>query len=211
MEERENLRTVYKELCSSYRAVDDFRGKLLGFLPLASGMGIFLLIYEKERLANVEKAFLPMGAFGILITLGLFIFEIYGIRRCTHLIIFGESLEKQMGVEGQFAHRPPGLRTSGQSAAGISRFVSEPLASGIIYSVVMAAWAFLTCLDPAKPLQDPHLAWIVSLVVFITAFGISQGFNYWLHNMDATAKRKELGLSVPNLQKDESKCQGASV
>ena len=37
----ENLRTVYRELCSSYRAIDDFRTKLLGFLPLATGAGIF--------------------------------------------------------------------------------------------------------------------------------------------------------------------------
>lgn len=211
MEDHENLRTVYQELCTSYRAIDDFRGKLLGFLPLASGTGIFLLIYDEERLAAVKDAFLPIGVFGILITLGLFIFEIYGIRRCTHLIIFGESLEKHMHLEGQFAHRPPGLRTIEQSATGLSRFVSEPLASGIIYSVVMAAWAFLTCLDPAKPLQDPDAAWIVSLMVFTAAFGISQGFNYWLHNTDVEAKRKELGLSIPNPQQDESECQGESV
>lgn len=49
MGESENLRTVYKELCSSYRAVDDFRGKLLGFLPLASGTGVFLLIHGPTK------------------------------------------------------------------------------------------------------------------------------------------------------------------
>jgi hypothetical protein len=29
----ENLRTVYRELCQSYRAIDDFRAKLLALLP----------------------------------------------------------------------------------------------------------------------------------------------------------------------------------
>jgi hypothetical protein len=28
---------IYRELFTSYRAIDDFRQKLLGFLPLASG------------------------------------------------------------------------------------------------------------------------------------------------------------------------------
>ena len=40
-EKQENLRTVYRELCSSYRAIDDFRTKLLGFLPLVTGTGLF--------------------------------------------------------------------------------------------------------------------------------------------------------------------------
>ena len=40
----EKLKTTYDQLCYSYRAIDDFRAKLLGFLPLATGTGIFLLI-----------------------------------------------------------------------------------------------------------------------------------------------------------------------
>jgi hypothetical protein len=39
----ENLRDAYQELCNSYRAVDDFRMKLLAFLPLATGTGVVLL------------------------------------------------------------------------------------------------------------------------------------------------------------------------
>lgn len=79
----ENLRAVCHELCDSYRAIDAFRGKLLGALPLVSDTGIFLLIREPGK--EVETALLmPLGWFGVLVTLGLFIFEIYGIRRCTH-------------------------------------------------------------------------------------------------------------------------------
>ena len=39
-----NLRAVYQELCTTYRAIDDFRAKLLGFLPLVSGAGVFVLL-----------------------------------------------------------------------------------------------------------------------------------------------------------------------
>ncbi|MBN2419289.1 MAG: hypothetical protein JXL81_07880, partial [Deltaproteobacteria bacterium] len=39
---------IYKELCNSYRAIDNFRAKLLGFLQLATG-GVFLL-YSGEKI-----------------------------------------------------------------------------------------------------------------------------------------------------------------
>ena len=38
----ECLVPVYNELCNSYRAIDDFRTKLLGFLPLVTGGGLIL-------------------------------------------------------------------------------------------------------------------------------------------------------------------------
>jgi len=42
-----NAKTAYETLCTRYHAIDDFRGKLLGFLPLATG-GIFLLAEKDE-------------------------------------------------------------------------------------------------------------------------------------------------------------------
>jgi hypothetical protein len=38
-----NLRTAYDQLCVTYRAIDDFRARLLGFLPVATGGGLLLL------------------------------------------------------------------------------------------------------------------------------------------------------------------------
>jgi hypothetical protein len=102
----QNLRIAYQTLCTSYNAVDTIRGNLLGFLPLASS-GIFVLL--KDMLSKPELS-LPIGLFGFLITLGLYIFEIYGTRRCTHLIIIGQHLENQLEIEGQFTHRPTGLQ-----------------------------------------------------------------------------------------------------
>jgi hypothetical protein len=46
----DHLKAAYQELCHSYRAIDDFRAKLLGFLPLATGTGIFL--HRLEPLAE---------------------------------------------------------------------------------------------------------------------------------------------------------------
>src|SRR6185436_1962259 len=85
---------VYEQLCNSYRAIDDFRGKLLGFLPLATGTGVFLLVTDKARLDIIQPFLWPIGIFGFVITLGLFFYELYGVKKCAHLIRAGIDLEK---------------------------------------------------------------------------------------------------------------------
>jgi hypothetical protein len=49
---------VYEQLCNSYRAIDDFRAKLLALLPLATGGGIFLLVGDHTRAGHIEP-YLP--------------------------------------------------------------------------------------------------------------------------------------------------------
>lgn len=129
---------MYKELCTSYRAIDDFRQKLLGILPLASS-GILTFLIDPKFLggetADVFRPLLPgIGLLGFLVTLGLFFFEIYGIRRCTYLILVGEYLECELGMKhGQFRDRPP----------SVFGFIAEPMAAGVIYPAVMAAWSYM--------------------------------------------------------------------
>src|SRR5882672_12072985 len=112
---------VYEQLCHSYRAIDDFRAKLLGFLPLATGTGVFLLITDRAKLVFMQNLLQPIGAFGFVITLGLFFYELYGIKKCTHLIGAGIKLETDLEVKnGQFTQRPP----------GVALLINEPLAAG---------------------------------------------------------------------------------
>jgi hypothetical protein len=126
-----NLRTVYTELCNSYRAIDDFRTKLLGFLPLVTGTGLFFLVNDKEKIAMAQPLFGPIGVFGFVITLGLFVYEFYGIKKCGALIAAGKDLEKELNIcDGQFTKRPLAL-------------VNEPFAAGVIYPAVLAAWTFV--------------------------------------------------------------------
>lgn len=132
----DNLRAVYQELCTSYRAIDDFRTKLLGFLPLATGAGIVLLTDafadEKKRLV-VQPYMGSIGAFGFVITLGLLSYELYGIKKCHFLIASGIELENGLGIKGQFITRPP----------GVLGMINEPFAAGVIYPAVLAAWMHL--------------------------------------------------------------------
>lgn len=165
--------TAYQTLCTSYTAIDGFRGTLLGFLPLATG-GIFLLAGGTGKgILCDPKLSVPLGLFGFFITLGLFIYEIYGIRRCTHLIILGQHLEKQLKIEGQFLHRPQGLGRF--VPAGFGPLISEPMASGVIYPAVGAAWLYLGvhCVSQC-------LAAVLAMVIFVLGFGITYRYNKWL-------------------------------
>ena len=136
---------VYEQLCNSYRAIDDFRAKLLGFLPLATGTGVFLLITDQAKIVSMQNLFQPIGLFGLVITLGLFFYELYGIKKCTHLIRIGKELEEKVleVSNGQFATRPP----------GVALLINEPFAASLIYPAVLAAWTFLVFAFPT--VQDP--------------------------------------------------------
>ena len=102
---------VYNELCTSYRAIDDFRAKLLGLIPLVTGTGISFLFEKLQPGQDIpiemKSLLAAIGVFGILITLGLFSYEIFGIKKCAALIKAGQDLEASMHTSnGQFKNRP---------------------------------------------------------------------------------------------------------
>jgi hypothetical protein len=172
-EEYNNLRTVYQELCDSYRAIDDFRTKLLGLLPLATGTGIFLLLGDKIKLDAVGPHLLPIGLFGFLVTLGLFFYELYGIKKCTYLIEAGKKLEKKLSkykFDGQFITRP----------FGVAGLINEPFAAGVVYPAVLAAWIYVA-LD-FKPCLYYAKSWAIG--VFIVGFAVSFFYNLFLMRED---------------------------
>jgi hypothetical protein len=100
-----NLQSAYDQLCESYRAIDDVRMKLLGALPLATGTGIFVFL-NKDAGPLLKENSLAKGIFGFLVTVGLALYEIYGIRKCLALIKTGTAIEEQWDVPGQFLTRP---------------------------------------------------------------------------------------------------------
>jgi len=176
---------IYRELCTSYRAIDDFRMKLLGFLPLASG-GIFAFFInpdfflDEKKMAIVKPLLPAIGIFGLLVTLGLFAFEIYVIRKCTSLILVGAYLEiKQGSGHGQFADRPK----------EVLGFIAEPLAAGIIYPAVMAAWAYF-----ALNYSEQSCVRIWTTVVFAAFFLFTLGFIFWLEWVEILRLEKLLGI-----------------
>jgi hypothetical protein len=129
-EKNPHAAAVYQQLCENYRAIDDFRTKLLGLLPFASAAGIGALLSG----AGKQPVFLGgVGAFGFLVTLGLFSYELHGMKKCGWLIRTGSGLESYLGVQGPFSTRP-------ERVAG---FIDEPFAASVIYPATLAAWTFL--------------------------------------------------------------------
>jgi hypothetical protein len=128
---------VYEQLCQNYRAIDDFRMKLLGLLPFVTGAGVTVLLGLADGAktkTTVDSHFLGgVGAFGFLVTWGLFAYEVHGIKKCGWLIITGRRIERRLGVQGPFTTRP-------QKVAGL---IDEPIAASVIYPATLAAWVFL--------------------------------------------------------------------
>ena len=160
-----SLAALYGQLCESYRAIDSFRMSLLGLLPLASAGGVLFLFQKEEFTARQLSLLPPIGAFAFAITLGLLLFEIYGIRKCHALILAGRDLEGRMGTHGQFICRPRAV--GGQ--------INEPFASGVIYPAVLAAWAYVGL----RSVWPSTVGW-VALGVFATGFGLMLAYNIHL-------------------------------
>jgi hypothetical protein len=73
-----DVMTSYDQLCLSYRVIDDFRAKLLSFVPFVTGGGI---VSWPGRTDDVPRDFvLPVGLLGVAVTIGLFAYELYGIK-----------------------------------------------------------------------------------------------------------------------------------
>jgi hypothetical protein len=129
----------YQEICKSHGAIDEFRMKLLGLLPLASLAGIFF-VGKADTLAtpdvttpNLLTAFI--GVFAATFTMALFLYEIRGILMCSELVCSGCALERRLGIEGQFLAR--------QRSHQKWQPVNAISAACVVYSVVFAAWLFL--------------------------------------------------------------------
>lgn len=133
----ENLRLAYQELCKSYQAIVDFRAKLLGFLPLASGASFFALLGQGKD--PVPYYAWVAGFFGFAITLGLFFYELRGLQRASALEQTGRELEAALGLtNGQFGTEPSGR---------LHGFVDARGAAWLIYPAVLAGWAYMAGLQ----------------------------------------------------------------
>jgi hypothetical protein len=164
----ENVKVLYDQLCASYHAIDDFRTKLLGFLPLATAAGAATLFLKDlnltvrlwpETIDSKAMLITPIGIFGFAVTIGLYVFEIHGIAKCHALIETGRQLEEKLGGAGQFATRPDRLY----------EFLNEPLAGAIIYGAVLAAWVLIASLL----LSGLILAALIAAIVFVVSFRLS--------------------------------------
>ena len=147
--------TLYQAICTSYSAVNDWRAKLLGFLPLASGAGIFFLLNTAPSKVGTPGVaptyFLPIGTVGAVISPGLFIFDIRALNLRGGLIKAGRALEREMGCVGQFRQRPHSYLHA----------INDHWGSIFIYLAVIAGWLFLAFGSA------PQQAWVIAGSVWV--------------------------------------------
>jgi hypothetical protein len=174
------LLPAYNELCTSYHAIDEFRYQLLGFLPLVTGGALALLSGRAEDIR--QDFFGPVGRFGILVTLGLLAYEMFGIKKCHALLKAGDAMERDMGLrDGQFIRRPNNLLW----------VVNEPFAAALIYPAVLAAWTYLAVLyDNPSRTADPSRAHGLALLVLVAGFALILLYDGYLRIRDWDKRRK---------------------
>jgi hypothetical protein len=155
----ERLLEIYKEVCASYHAIDDFRTKLLGALPVASLVGILAVGKDSAIVEGTLQPLIGFGSFfGAAFTLGLFLFEVRGILRCDHLITRGRELEEALDVDGQFH-----VCSRERDKPGPEKLFNSIVAACALYSLVFAAWLFMAL---RFSLGWPHLGCGLTAVVF---------------------------------------------
>jgi hypothetical protein len=189
----DSLSFAYSQVCISYHAVDDMRMKLLGLLPVATGTGVFLLLNSNTNLLGpgtktnqqevLEQFLIAIGTSGALFTLGLFAYELFGIKRCHYLIKAGRELEFELDVQGQFRNRP----------ASLLGFVDEPLASALIYPVSLAAWTFLALAYLFGPWR-----WLLSGAVLALGATATETVAFMLRHADRKALQASILLELQN-------------
>jgi hypothetical protein len=102
-----DLNNVYREVCAEIRATDEISLKLLAAVPLATGIGITLVVRtSSSTLAGPARALLCL--FAALVTFAIYRWERKNIATCSHLPKWAASLERNyfmLADEARFA--PP--------------------------------------------------------------------------------------------------------
>jgi len=134
----ETLRFEYEEICKSHQAITDFRGKLLGLLPLASGVGIFLLLDKsatsKAQLLLPAGVFVTAGVFGAAVTIGLYFYEHRGMKECILLRKNGANVEHELKLPEKYS----------RFQGNVPGFVGPQGAGPIVYFAVVGGWLFVS-------------------------------------------------------------------
>lgn len=160
-QKREELTTFYQEVCRVHDGIADFRAKLLALLPIASGAGIFLLVGNQPGDAELPHL-LPIGVFGVLITLGLFFYELRGIQKCNGLIKIAKRIENRL---------TPAFKCLGafnfRLNAVFGGLVGATGAALVIYPTVIGAWVYVAGVEWYESLDRNGWTMVVAAAAVI--------------------------------------------
>ena len=93
---RELLLALYGEVCASWRLLTDVRFKLMGFLPVLSGVGVLTLINSDNASPTLRAA---LGLLGLAVTMGLYIYDRRNSELYNDMISRAGKIEEELGVD----------------------------------------------------------------------------------------------------------------
>ena len=153
----ETLRAEYQEVCRSHQAITEFRGKLLGLLPVATGAGIFLLLNrpgKTQDTATFNTFLVAAGIFGAFAAFGLYLYEYRGMKECHLLRERGANLEYELRLSNDFSR----FQKNRQGLFG-------PREAGpIVYGAVVAGWIFVSVHGLVS--RDSKLEQVIGVCIF---------------------------------------------
>ena len=149
---------IYEQLCQDIRVTDEISFKLLGFVPLISGAGITAIGLLKESVFFKPGFVTLLSLFAAAITLGLFRWELWNIKKCRLFIYFVDALEKKVRDEVKMKFERDFIPPNKIGKTGAEK---------LIYSVTILAWL----VTPLVFLSDEEMS--TGLVIVYTVFAIS--------------------------------------
>jgi hypothetical protein len=167
------LEALYREVAGQYDKIDDFRAKLLSYLPLATAL-VSLLTQPKGNPEYIAA----IAVFGAVATIGLFVHELTGIIHCYGLIVIDRALDDKLTKKadvkfGPFSSRVAFEETKSKANTHVGPFstfflsrgwyVGRESAACIVYSATITLWTVLAAL----PMHNVSLMAAVAVVVFI--------------------------------------------
>jgi hypothetical protein len=140
------LEPLYAEVCTAHDSITDFRGKLLALVPSLSAVAFTLFIGTGKQFD--QRLLLPVGIFGVLVSLGLFCYELHGMLECHQLRRRGGELERAMQqsagdevMQGHFLNLTEKHGTK-EDVKDLDKYswISVPAASFLVYGSVILGW-----------------------------------------------------------------------
>src|SRR2546430_14568220 len=92
-----SLERLYAETCAQIRATDEISFRLLGLVPLVSGVGILVLLGDERLSWSPATAF--ASVVGAVVTFALYRWEMRNVDYCSLLIKRAAELEREL-VQG---------------------------------------------------------------------------------------------------------------
>lgn len=135
------LLAVYTEVVGAWRSLTEVRFKLLALLPPVTAVALGVVVSPTGPLAGTGRGLrIAAATFGLLVTVGLFLYDRRNDELYDDLISRGRRVEYELGLHtGVFLGRPDARRVH-WGGGRTSSLVNHHNALMLIYGTVIASW-----------------------------------------------------------------------